>query len=216
MDYFFDFSSELSLDHTLARGYLEKFAYYWQSLEGLGEYILWLGERLGEEYVQISQGVFVHKTAKIAPSARIEAPCIICADTHIRQGAYIRGSVLVGENCVVGNSTELKRCILFDGVQTPHFNYVGDSILGYRAHLGAGAITSNVRCDRGLIKPYGCAAGLKKLGAVLGDRVEVGCNSVLNPATAIGADTLVYPLSNVRGVVPSHSIFKDGKVFARR
>ena len=199
------------LNHTLASDYLNNFIYPWEALKGIKELILSLGESLGNEYTQISPTVWVHTTAKIAPTAFLGAPCIIGAGTEVRHGAFIRGSALVGENCVVGNSVELKNVILFDNVQVPHYNYVGDSILGYKAHMGAGSITSNVKSDRSLVVIHGqqeIPTGIKKVGAMLGDRVEIGCNSVLNPGTIIGRDSNVYPLSCVRGVIPENSIYK--------
>ena len=199
------------LSHTVAGEYLAGFEYPWQALGGIGEFIQALGHTLGGDYIEISPKVWVHKTAKIAPSAYIGAPAIIGADSEVRHCAFIRGSALVGENCVVGNSTELKNVILFDGVQVPHYNYVGDSILGYKAHMGAGSITSNVKSDKSPVVIHGeedLPTGLKKAGAFLGDFVEVGCNSVLNPGTVIGRRTSVYPLSSVRGVIPADSIFK--------
>ena len=205
-----------NLEHTAAREYLLKFEYPWQALEGLKEFILNLGPTLKRDgYSEINQGVWAHRSAKIAPSACISVPCIIGENSEIRHCAYIRGSALVGANCVVGNSTELKNAILFDGVHVPHFNYVGDSILGFCAHLGAGAITSNIKCDKSPVKLNGVDTGLKKLGAIIGDGVEVGCNSVLNPGTVIGANTIIYPLSFVRGIIPADSIFKNGKVVKR-
>lgn len=202
--------------HTLACDYLEKFNYPWNALSGLKVYIVRLGATLDKtEYREIHPEVWVHKSAKIATSAYICAPCIIGEYTEIRHSAYVRGSVLIGKNCVIGNSTELKNCILFDGVQVPHFNYIGDSILGFCAHLGAGAIISNVKCDKSEIKVNGISTGLKKLGAIIGDGVEVGCNSVLNPATVIGKNTIIYPLSCVRGVIPADSIFKQGAIVKR-
>lgn len=204
------------LSHTVAGEYLAGFTYPWQALGGIGAYIEKLGKTLGGEYAEISPSVWVHKTAVVAPSAYIGAPAIIGANTEVRHCAYIRGSALVGENCVVGNSTELKNVILFDGVQVPHYNYVGDSILGYKAHMGAGAITSNVKSDKTPVVIHGredLPTGLKKVGAFLGDFAEVGCNSVLNPGTVIGRRTSVYPLSSVRGVIPADSIFKgEGNV----
>ena len=181
--------------------------------------ILSLGPTLGEDYTQVSEGVWVHKTAKIFPTAYLGAPCIIGANTEVRHCAFVRGSALVGENCVVGNSVELKNVILFDNVQTPHYNYVGDSILGYRSHMGAGSITSNVKSDKTLVVIHGdenVETGQKKVGALLGDFVEVGCNSVLNPGTVIGRNSSVYPTSNVRGVVPANSIYKTGGVIAAK
>lgn len=204
------------LSHTVAGGYLAGYDYPWQALGGIGAFIEGLGRTLGDEYEEILPRVWVNKTAKIAPTAYIGAPAIIGADSEVRHCAFIRGSALVGENCVVGNSTELKNVILFDGVQVPHYNYVGDSILGYKAHMGAGAITSNVKSDKTDVVIHGVEdlpTGLKKVGAFLGDLVEVGCNSVLNPGTVIGRGTSVYPLSSVRGVVPADSIYKgDGKI----
>ena len=200
------------LAHTAAKPYLERFTYPWEALPGIGEYILTLGATLNkDEFTEISEHVWVHRTAKVAPTAYLGAPCIIGADTEVRHCAFIRGNALVGEGCVVGNSTELKNVILFDKVQVPHYNYVGDSILGYKAHMGAGSITSNVKSDKSLVVIH-CqppiATGIKKVGALLGDRVEIGCNSVLNPGSVIGRDSMVYPTSCVRGVVPANSIYK--------
>ena len=199
------------LSHTLAKDYLAGFVYPWQALAGIGELILKLGNALGEDYREYKPQVWVHKTAKIYPSALLSGPCIIGAGSEVRHCAFIRGNALVGENCVVGNSTELKNVILFDNVQVPHFNYVGDSILGYRAHLGAGAVTSNVRSDKALVVIHGetdIPTGIKKVGAMVGDGVEVGCNSVLNPGTVLGRFSQVYPTSCVRGVVPENCIYK--------
>ncbi len=203
-----------SLDKSLAGEYLSQFEYPWQALSGIKELILDLGERLDKnEYNEISEKVWVHKSVKIAPTAYIGAPCIIGKDTEVRQCAFIRSSALIGECCVIGNSTEVKNAIIFDKVQVPHFNYVGDSILGYKSHLGAGAVTSNVKSDKSLVKVK-TADGvietrLKKFGAMVGDNVEVGCNSVLNPGTVIGKNSNIYPLSSVRGSVPENSIFKN-------
>lgn len=199
------------LSHTIAGEYLKGFSKPWHALGGIGGLIEKLGQTLGGEYVETAPKVWVHKTAKVAPTAYIGAPAIIGANTEVRHCAFIRGNALVGENCVVGNSTELKNVILFDGVQVPHYNYVGDSILGYRAHMGAGAITSNIKADKTPVVIHGKEqepTGLKKVGAFLGDFVEVGCNSVLNPGTVIGRRTSVYPLSSVRGVIPADSIYK--------
>ena len=199
------------LSHSLAGDWLGQFTYPWEALSGIKNLILQLGSALGCEYVQISENVWVHETAQIAPTAYLGAPCIIGANTEVRHGAFIRGSALVGENCVVGNSVELKNVILFDRVQVPHYNYVGDSILGYKAHMGAGSVTSNVKSDKSLVVIHiqpPIATGIKKVGAMLGDRVEVGCNSVLNPGTVIGRDSNVYPTSCVRGVIPAESIYK--------
>jgi NDP-sugar pyrophosphorylase family protein len=172
-----------------------------------------------DDFIEISPQVWVHKTAKVFPSAYLGAPCIIGANTEVRHCAFIRGSALVGENCVVGNSAELKNVILFDNVQVPHYNYVGDSILGYKAHMGAGSITSNVKSDKSLVVIHSdpeIPTGIKKVGAMLGDHVEVGCNSVLNPGTVIGRNSSVYPLSCVRGVVPANSIYKTGGVITAK
>ncbi|MGM9889455.1 MAG: UDP-N-acetylglucosamine pyrophosphorylase [Floccifex porci] len=202
------------LDHTLAKDYLNQFEYPWQALKGIKDFILQIGPSLSDEYEQIKENVWVHKSATVFESAYLGAPCIIGANTEVRHGAFIRGSALIGDNCVVGNSVELKNVILFDCVQTPHYNYVGDSILGYKSHMGAGSITSNVKSDKTLVVVHdgemNYETGLKKFGAMLGDYVEVGCNSVLNPGTVIGVHSNVYPVSCVRGVVPDHSIVKSG------
>ena len=205
------------LSHTLAADYLRQFTYPWEALAGIRQLILTLGEQLDKtEYREVAPQVWVHVTATVAPTAYLGAPCIIGPETEVRHGAFVRGSALVGAHCVVGNSVELKNVILFDNVQTPHYNYVGDSILGYRSHMGAGSITSNVKSDKTLVGVRGggeaIETGLKKMGAMLGDRVEVGCNSVLNPGTVIGRDSNVYPLSCVRGVIPPESIVKTGGV----
>ena len=205
------------LNHTLAADYLRAFKYPWEALKGIKDFILALGPTLGEDYEEVSEHVWVHRTAKVFPSAYLGAPCIIGPNTEVRHCAFVRGSALVGADCVVGNSCELKNVILFDHVQTPHYNYVGDSILGYYAHMGAGSITSNVRSDKKLVvvhAPEGdIETGIKKFGAMLGDYVEVGCNSVLNPGTVVGRNSNVYPTSCVRGVVPEGSIWKNnGKV----
>ena len=208
------------MTHTLAGNYLSGFDYPWEALKGIRELILELGSNLGDEYVETAPTVWIHKTATVAPTAFLGAPCIIGAGTDVRHCAFIRGSALVGENCVVGNSVELKNVILFDNVQVPHFNYVGDSILGYKAHMGAGSVTSNVKSDQSLVVVKSAdeqiSTGLKKFGAMLGDRVEVGCNSVLNPGTVIGRDSNVYPTSCVRGVVPGKSIWKTGGVVVKK
>ncbi len=206
------------LDHTLAADYLARFTYPWEALKGIKDYILTLGPTLDpEEYDEVSPNVWVHKTATVFPTAYLGAPCIIGPGTEVRHGAFIRSSALVGADCVVGNSVELKNVILFDHVQTPHYNYVGDSILGYYSHMGAGSITSNVKSDKKLVVVHSgeeaMETGIKKFGAMLGDHVEVGCNAVLNPGTVIGRDSRVYPTSCVRGVVPALSIWKnDGTV----
>lgn len=202
------------LTHTQAGEYLKQFTYPWEALAGIGDFILELGARLDrEEYEERAEHVWVHKSAKVFPSAYLGAPCIIGPGTEVRHCAFIRGNALVGAGCVVGNSVELKNVILFDGVQTPHYNYVGDSILGYKSHMGAGSITSNVKSDKKevVVKTAQGAlpTGRKKVGAMLGDRVEVGCNSVLNPGTVIGRNSSIYPVSCVRGTVPENSIYKD-------
>lgn len=207
------------LNHTLAAEYLAGFTYPWEALKGIKDMILALGPTLGDGYREVSEHVWVHESAKVAPTAFLGAPCIIGANTEVRHCAFIRGSALVGENCVVGNSVELKNVILFDNVQTPHYNYVGDSILGYKAHMGAGSITSNVKSDKTLVVIHGeerIETNQKKVGAMLGDFVEVGCNSVLNPGTVVGRNSSVYPLSCVRGVIPANSIYKTGGIVAAK
>ena len=209
------------LEHTDAKEYLNQFVYPWEALKGIKDLIIRLGEKLGDEYQQVSPQVWVHRTAQVAPTAYLGAPCIIGPETEVRHCAFIRGSALVGAGCVVGNSAELKNVILFDSVQTPHYNYVGDSILGYKAHMGAGSITSNVKGDKSLVTvrmgDEAVATGLKKMGAMLGDFAEIGCNSVLNPGTIVGRNAQVYPLSSVRGTVPASHIWKrDGVVVEKR
>ena len=209
------------LDHTLAKTYLEQFTYPWEALKGIKDMILELGKTLDPaEYNEVSENVWVHKTATVFPSAYLGAPCIIGPNTEVRHCAFIRGSALVGADCVVGNSVELKNVILFDHVQTPHYNYVGDSILGYYAHMGAGSITSNVRSDKKLVivhAPEGdMETGIKKFGAMLGDHVECGCNCVCNPGTVVGRGSSIYPTSCVRGVVPENSIYKNSGMIAAR
>ena len=209
-----EISNLLDLSHTLAGDYLKQFQYPWQALDGIKELILTLGAGLSpEEYDQPQPNVWVHKTATVAPTAYLGAPCIIGPETEVRHCAFIRGSALVGEHCVVGNSVELKNVILFDNVQTPHYNYVGDSILGYKSHMGAGSITSTVKSDKTLVVIKNgeekIETGRKKMGAILGDFVEVGCNSVLNPGTILGRRSSVYPTSCVRGTVEADHIYKD-------
>lgn len=210
------------LDHTLAADYLRRYTYPWEALKGIRDLILQLGPALDpSEYDEISENVWVHKSAEVFPSAYLGAPCIIGPNTEIRHCAFVRGSALVGAGCVVGNSVELKNVILFDRVQTPHYNYVGDSILGYCSHMGAGSITSNVRSDKKLVVVHSGSeqieTGMKKFGAMLGDYVELGCNSVCNPGTVIGRNSNVYPTSCVRGVVPENSIFKDnGEIVSKK
>lgn len=209
------------LEHTMAKAYLQGFTYPWEALKGIKDTIVALGMNLNkDDFLEVTPQVWIHKTAQIAPTAYIGAPCIIGANTQVRHGAFIRGSALVGEGCVVGNSVELKNVILFDGVQVPHYNYVGDSILGYKAHMGAGSITSNVKSDKALVVIHTdpeIPTGIKKVGAMLGDFVEVGCNSVLNPGVVIGRHAVVYPTSCVRGVVPADSIYKkNDTIVAKR
>ncbi len=209
------------LDHTLAKDYLSQFTYPWEALKGIKDFILELGPTLGDDYQEVSENVWVHKTATVFPSAYLGAPCIIGPETEVRHGAFVRGSALVGANCVVGNSVELKNVILFDHVQTPHYNYVGDSILGYFSHMGAGSITSNVKSDKKLVVVHNgtesIETGIKKFGAMLGDYVEVGCNAVCNPGTVIGRHASVYPTSCVRGVIPENCIFKNsGDIVERK
>lgn len=204
------------LTHTLARPLLEKYEYPWQALGEIKAFILALGPTLDKaKYDEVSENVWVAKSAKVFPSAYIGAPCIIGENTEVRHCAFIRGSVLVGENCVVGNSTEVKNSIIFDNVQIPHYNYVGDSVLGYKSHLGAGSITSNVKSDKTpvtvALEDGKVETGLKKFGAMVGDYTEVGCNSVLCPGTVLGKNCTVYPLSRVRGYIPENRIFKAEK-----
>ena len=208
------------LTHSMAGAYLSGFEYPWQALKGIKDLILSIGPTLGDDYTETAPQVWVHKSATVAPTAYLGAPCIIGANTEVRHCAFIRGSALVGEGCVVGNSVELKNVILFDKVQVPHYNYVGDSILGYKSHMGAGSLTSNVKSDKTLVivkdGTQQIPTGLKKFGAMLGDCVEVGCNSVLNPGTVVGPNSNIYPLSCVRGVVPADSIWKTGGVVVKK
>lgn len=201
------------LSHTEAAELLERHDYPWEALGEIGDFICKLGATLPpEEYEQREEDVWIAKSATVFPTAYIHGPAIIGPDTEVRQCAFIRGNALVGANCVVGNSTELKNVILFDNVQVPHYNYVGDSILGYKSHMGAGSITSNVKSDKTLVTvrvdEERIETGRKKFGAMIGDFVEVGCNSVLNPGTVVGRHTNIYPLSMVRGFVPANSIYK--------
>lgn len=202
------------LTETAAKPLLESVTYPWEALPKIKDFIIELGNSLDpEEYEKCGENIWIHKSATVFDSVYIAGPCIIGKDTEVRQCAFIRGSALVGDNCVVGNSTELKNVIIFNNVQVPHYNYVGDSILGFHSHMGAGSITSNVKSDKTLVHVKGAdfdiATGMKKFGAMLGDYVEVGCNSVLNPGTVIGSHSNIYPLSRVRGYVPSNSIYKD-------
>lgn len=208
-------------ERSIAYPLLRKFEYPWQALSSISSYILELGATLSdEEYERLDEDVWVSKSAKLAKTAYIGGPAIICEGAEVRHCAFIRGSAIVGRGAVVGNSTELKNCILFDGVQVPHYNYIGDSIIGYKSHTGAGAITSNVKSDKSLVSVNidgeRVETGLKKLGAILGDFVEVGCGSVLNPGTVIGRGTNIYPLSSVRGYVAENSIYKKQGEVAKK
>ena len=215
------------LSHTEAKPLMEQYTYPWEVLPHIGEFIVKLGESLPkEEYTEVAEYVWVHKTAKVFASAYLAGPAIIGAETEVRQCAFVRGNALVGKGCVIGNSTELKNVIIFDNVQVPHYNYVGDSILGFKSHMGAGSITSNVKSDKTLVhvkgidpetnEKFDLETGMKKFGAMLGNHVEVGCNSVLNPGTVIGSNSNVYPLSPVRGFVPAESIYKTGGVIVKK
>lgn len=202
-----------NLEETIAKQIFENLTYPWEVLPKIGEFILELGNTLSkEEYEKVGENIWIAKSAKVAETAFIKGPAIIGKDAEVRHCAFIRGNAIVGEGAVVGNSTELKNVILFNKVQVPHYNYVGDSILGYKAHMGAGSITSNVKSDKKLVvvknEEEKIETGLKKFGAMLGDEVEVGCNSVLNPGTVVGRNTNIYPLSCVRGVIPARSIYK--------
>lgn len=215
-------TSLYTLSETLAAPLLSSAQYPWEALPKISAFILELGESLSEEeYEKRGDNVWIAKSAKVAPTASITGPAIIGKEAEIRHCAFIRGNALVGEGAVVGNSTELKNVILFNKVQVPHYNYVGDSILGYKAHMGAGSITSNVKSDKLLVKvhtPEGdIETGIKKFGAMIGDEVEVGCGSILNPGTVIGKNSNIYPLSSVRGVVAANSIYKkQGEVAEKR
>lgn len=204
----------LDFDRTIAKPLFEKFNYPWQVLDELSDFIKELGESLDPDiYEKRGENIWVAKSASVAPSAYLGGPLIICENAEIRHCAFIRGNAIIGKGAVVGNSTEIKGSVLFDGVQAPHYNYVGDSILGYKSHMGAGSITSNLKSDKStvtvLINGERINTERKKLGAILGDNVEVGCNSVLNPGTVVGRSTNIYPLSPVRGYVPQNSIYKD-------
>ncbi|MDY5955686.1 MAG: UDP-N-acetylglucosamine pyrophosphorylase [Frisingicoccus sp.] len=210
------------LNETIAADLFEGLDYPWQALPKIGDFIKKLGPSLPkEEYDQIGEDVWIAKSATVFPSAYVHGPAIIGKEAEVRHCAFIRGNAIVGEGAVVGNSTELKNVVLFNKVQVPHYNYVGDSILGYKAHMGAGSITSNVKADKQLVKVHTgevhIETGLKKFGAMLGDNVEVGCNAVLNPGTVIGRESNVYPTSMVRGVVPAKSIFKNtGEIISKK
>ena len=202
-----------NLEETIAKTLLEKLEYPWEALPKISEFIIEIGKKLDNEIYELKgENIWIAKSAKIYPSAYIKGPTIIGENAEIRHCAFIRGNAIVGNNAVVGNSTELKNVILFNNVQVPHYNYVGDSILGYKAHMGAGAITSNVKSDKKLVIVKNgeekIETGLKKFGAMIGDYVEVGCGSILNPGSVIGKNTNIYPLSSVRGVIPENSIYK--------
>ncbi len=212
------------LSHTLAEPLLSGVRYPWEALPGIADFIRKIGPELGPDYKQLGEDIWVHESATVFASAYLHGPLIIGPNTEVRQCAFIRGSAIVGADCVVGNSTELKNVILFDHVQVPHYNYVGDSVLGYFSHMGAGSITSNVKSDKTLVVVHGSGeyadirieTGLKKFGAMLGDHVEVGCNSVLNPGSVIGRYTNIYPLSPIRGFIPEKSIVKTGNVIVTK
>ena len=209
-----------SLDHTLAGKFLSGFEYPWQALPGIKQMIIDLGKTLDpEEYTEISENVWVHKTANVFPSAYLGAPCIVGPGTEVRHCAFVRGSALIGSNCVIGNSVELKNVIIFDNCEVPHYNYVGDSILGFHAHMGAGSITSNLKSDKKNVYIHSegdIETGMRKIGAMLGDYADIGCNSVLNPGAVRGCRTSVYPCSCVRGVIPADSIYKAQTEIAAR
>ena len=203
-----------NFDETIAADIFTDIDFPWDVLPKIKDFIIGLGKSLSEEdYDKKGDNIWIAKSADIAPTATINGPCIIGKDTEVRPGAFIRGNAIVGENCVVGNSTELKNVILFNNVQVPHYNYVGDSILGYKSHMGAGSITSNVKSDKKLVEVHlddtKIETHMKKIGAILGDYVEVGCGSILNPGTIVGRHSNIYPLSSVRGYVAGHSIYKN-------
>ncbi len=206
-----------NLEETIAKDYLAQFTYPWEALKGISDYIKELGPTLDKEiFEERGENIWVAKTADVAPTACLNGPLIIDEDAEIRHCAFIRGSAIIGKRSVVGNSTEIKNDIIFNDVQVPHYNYVGDSVLGHKSHMGAGSITSNVKSDKTLVVVKDCydtkeeiETGLKKFGAMLGDYVEVGCNSVLNPGTVVGKNSSIYPTSCVRGVIPANHIFKD-------
>ncbi|MBR6329599.1 MAG: UDP-N-acetylglucosamine pyrophosphorylase [Lachnospiraceae bacterium] len=213
-----------TLSETIASPLFESLTYPWEALPLIKEFILKLGATLpSDEYEKRGVDVWIHKNAKVFDSAYIGGPCIICEGAEVRHCAFVRGSAIIGKNAVVGNSTELKNVVLFNSVQVPHYNYVGDSVLGFKAHMGAGSITSNVKSDKTLVTVHDSfdnehiETGMKKFGAMLGDRAEIGCNSVLNPGTVVGRDSIVYPTSCVRGVIPGEHIFKDkDRIIIRR
>ncbi len=212
----------LDLNETIGREIFEGLEYPWEALPKISSFVVVLGRTLDPEvYEEVEENIWIAKTAKIAKTAHIDGPVIIGEHTEVRHCAFIRGNAVIGDNCVVGNSTEIKNVILFNNVQVPHYNYVGDSILGYKSHMGAGSITSNVKSDKKLVTVKAedevIETGMKKFGAILGDRVEVGCGSVLNPGSVVGRDADIYPLSMIRGVVPKNSIYKQqGEVASKK
>lgn len=211
----------LSLEHTIAKGLFASVKWPWEVIPDIAEFIVELGQTLlTEKYDKIGENIWVAKTATVSQTASLNGPLIVDEGAEIRHCAYIRGSAIIGKGAVVGNSTEIKNSVLFDGANVPHYNYIGDSILGYKAHMGAGSITSNVKSDKSIVKVLyngdRIDTGLKKFGAIIGDFVEVGCNAVLNPGTIIGRNTSVYPLSSVRGVVPPNSIYKFANVIVEK
>lgn len=214
-------TSELfDLTKTIAQPLLSSTQYGWEALPKIKDFILEIGKTLPRDiYEEVSENVWIAKSAKVFPSAYIDGPCIICEDAEIRHCAFIRGSAIIGKGSIVGNSCEVKNSIIFDGVQTPHYNYVGDSILGYHSHLGAGSVTSNIKSDKTNITVLAdgerVETGLRKFGALVGDGVEVGCNSVLCPGSVIGKNTTVYPLTRVRGYIPENSIHKGDKIIKK-
>ena len=210
------------LEKTMAGEYLKKFAYPWEVLKGLGELIVELGQSLPqEEYQRVGENIWIHKSVVIPPTVCLTGPMIVGEGSELRHCAYFRGNVLVGKNAVVGNSCEVKNSIIFDGAQTPHYNYIGDSIIGYKSHLGASSLTSNVKSDKALVKIHfedgDVETGMKKVGAIVGDGTEVGCGSILNPGTIIGKNANIYPLSSVRGCVDANCIYKcQGEIVNKR
>ena len=209
------------LNHTIAKEYLEQYEYPWDALPEIKNFIKELIEKLDkEEYTEVKKNVWAHKSAKIAPTAELNGPCIIGPDSEIRHCAYIRGNAIIGAGCVIGNSCEVKNAVIFDKSQVPHFNYVGDSILGFHAHMGAGSIVSNLKSDGKNVTikdgDMKVQTNLRKFGAIIGDNVEVGCNSVLNPGTVVGKNANIYPLARVRGLVPEQSIYKDEGVVVEK
>lgn len=201
------------LSKTIAKPLLSRYKYPWEALKGIGEFIEFIGGALSnDEYDLVSDNIWIHKSVAIPPSVCLAGPMIICSNTELRHGAFFRGNVIIGEGAVAGNSCEIKNSIIFDNAQIPHYNYIGDSIIGFKGHMGAGSITSNLKSDKSLVKVHlgdeDIETGIKKFGAMVGDFVEVGCGSVLNPGTVIGKCSVIYPLSSIRGCVPANSIYK--------